>query len=95
MMSRPVAFDMQLHFHAFMFYKMCMQTLVGTVQSLNSGMRLEHVFWVMMKAWNAGTQAAGVGSIQIAIQPYVFHKIHTILFKVIDSSEKEYARQFG
>lgn len=47
----------------------------------------------MIRAWNACTWPAGLGSIQIIIQPYLYYNNFKVLFEVIGSREDGYAPQ--
>lgn len=57
----------------------------------NSGMPLEYGVQLVMNACRACTRGAGLGSIQIALQPYRFYNICTMMFEVIGSREEGYA----
>lgn len=45
------------------------------------------------KAWNAFGQAAGMGSIQNELRPYMLHNISEVMVEAIHTRGKDYALQ--
>lgn len=85
---------MLLYFHAHMLLKECMPTkLECTECSYNSGMRLGFVAQMVSHDWNACQYAAGLGSLHIALQPYMLYNTCTVLLEAIGSRKERCVRQ--
>lgn len=62
--------------------------LFSTVRNSSSGMGLIYMVQLVRKAYNACTQAAVLGSIQISLQVYVFYNYRAVMFEGIGIREK-------
>lgn len=77
------AFGMHLYSNGLMFLEACFWTkLLSTVHNNNCGVRLGYLVKVVLRAWNACTQAAGLGRTQIALQLYMFYDNGIVIFEV-------------
>lgn len=59
----------------------------------NSSMGLRYLAQVVMESWNACPRAAGMRSIQIALQPYLVYNKLTSTLEAIESREEGYDPQ--
>lgn len=59
--------------------------LVSTERNYGCGMGMEYVVQMVIINWNECTQAAGLESIQIGLQHYIFINICTVVFEDIGS----------
>lgn len=93
-MSLPSALDMHLYLHALLFLVEYRQTKVmSTVRNYKSGMQLGYAVQVLLKALNAFTPAAGLGSVQNTLQTYMLYSNPTVMFEVNCSRNEGYALQ--
>lgn len=67
---------------------------VSTARNCNSGIRLVYGIRLVMKTWKSCTQAAVLGSIQSALQPYMLYNYRTVIFEFNGSCEEGYTLQW-